>query len=238
MKKQIIMLWDLDGTLYPETQSIKQTFVTAACDGIRYVVDSGLSDDDVKDLLSESRKEHGDSFSGLVKDGFDEATLHKEHHDRLDHTLIERNEELFAAFKDSEEYEIRHAILTHGHKDWATRVLDQIGIREFFADEDIISVEQIGFLKKHKGPEAFEKALERLGVTADQVIMIEDKAANLKHPKEMGMSTHLIDENPIEVAAGKFKDFVDRKISSAAESIKSVISSLENKPGLNPALNT
>ena len=193
-KKPTVMLWDLDGTLYPETAAIKDIFKKAAANGVREVVDPRLSDDEVQDILKKSRREHGDSFTGLVNEGHSLDNLHESHHRHLDHTPIERNEELIAAMRKAKDAGIRHAILTHGHQDWVWRVLKQVGIDEFFTPADVISVEQIGFLKKHKGPEAFTETLKRLGVEAEDTVMVEDKAANLIHPAALGMQTALINE--------------------------------------------
>ncbi len=188
-----LLLWDLDGTLYPDTPQIKQIFESAVCNALRETVHPQLSDHDALHLIKTSRKLFGDSLTGLAKKGFDLGKIHEAHHRHLDHRPIARNDSLAAALANAEKDGIRHAILTHGHSDWAKRVLQQVGIDSFFDDAHIISTEKIDFLKKQNGPDAFERALNILGHTATETIMIEDAVKNLLHPHRMGMGTILID---------------------------------------------
>ena len=240
MKDRTLILWDLDGTLYPTTKTMRGVFKRAACDGVRDVAGSHLTDEDVMGKIEDSRKNFGDSFSGLVHEGHDETALHKAHHDRLDHGPIERSEELIAAFQRSKNSGIRHALLTHGHKNWATRVLDKLGIREFFEHDDIISIEQIGFIKKHTGPDAFRVALDRLGATPEETIMAEDKAANLVHPHAMGMKTVLVHHNDEKLMAQN-GPYIDKRFARPEQVIDHVMGKSgpsakpNTRPGNNPS---
>ena len=234
MSDNIIILWDLDGTLYPETRTIKDVFKQAVTRTLRDIVDPALSDEQASALIEDSRKTYGDSFSGLIKQGFSQSALHQAHHTRLDHTVITRDEKTVQAFAQSRQNGVRHAILTHGHLDWTLRVLEQTGLRPFFAPEDIITTEQIDFLKKHTGPEAFERALDILGAKADQVVMVEDKAVNLLAPHKMGMKTVQVDHSRSK-DTGEKPDHVWRHCASPAEAISAALSLTPSKaPGPTP----
>lgn len=227
MRNITTVIWDMDGTLYPETPAIKGVFKSAACDALRDTVDPALSDDHAYDMIAESRRVKGDSFSHIVENhGVDSAKLHERHHANLDPVHIERDDETVQAIKSSSQQGLRHTILTHGHMNWVEKVLEKTGLSTFFKKPDIISNEQIDFIKKHTGPEAFEAALERLGVHAENTVMIEDKASNLVHPHEMGMLTIQVHYGAVDENEPK-PDYIDFRCKTPAEALE-YLESLEN----------
>jgi putative hydrolase of the HAD superfamily len=54
---------------------------------------------------------------------------------------------------------------------------------------------EIGFLKP--SPQAFETALDRMGLPADRVLFLDDGAANVDPARELGMIARLV-KNPLE----------------------------------------
>jgi len=216
------IIWDLDGTLYEETHDIKGIFKNAVCDALREVVDPGLTDEQAHNLIRESRKQYGDSFSGLVRKGFNAGVLHETHHAKLDARHISANPATIDSFTESQARGVNHAILTHVHMNWVTKVLDKAGLSDFFSEDRIISTEKIGYLKKHTGPEAFERALDSLGVKAGNAVMVEDKAANLVYPSQMGMKTILLCYEDAQVPAEK-PAYVSQICRSPAETIDTVL---------------
>ncbi len=225
MSSSKLILWDLDGTLYPETHEVKDAFRRAVCNALRNVVDPALSDEAAYDLIKKSRQDHGDSFTGLIKKGFKASTLHEAHHARLDPKVVQRNEETIKAFERAREAGVRHAIMTHGHMNWTLQVLEKAGLREFFDEADIISVEKIDFLKKHTGPEPFKRALALLGEKPENTTMVEDKAANLVHPHAMGMKTIMVHYGKIKEDVPK-PDYVWHRCATPAQAIDAVLTTL------------
>lgn len=219
MRKITTIIWDMDGTLYRDTPEIKGVFKKAACAALRDVVDPALDDDQAMNMITESRKKNGDSFSAIVQDhGVNASVLHERHHANLNTDRIERDEKAITALRRAKQNGIRHAILTHGHMNWVEKVLHKTGLDDIFDRTDIISNELIDFIKKHTGPDAFEKALAWLEVKPEQSAVIEDKASNLKHAHEMGMLTIQVHYGQIDEQSPK-PDYVDFRCATPEDAV-------------------
>lgn len=113
--------------------------------------------------------------------------------------------------------DVRHIILTHGEFGWSDRALRQIGIRDFFRDEDIISTEKIKFAKKHRGFDAYIQTMIMTGAWPENSIMIDDKAENLRAPHELKWRTIQLRYDP---AAEPLPDHVSAVASSPEDALE------------------
>lgn len=117
--------------------------------------------------------------------------MHKRYHDEISLGFLKPEKRLSVGFAGAGS-RATHTILTHGSTDWAGRVLDARGIRKHFRPEHIVGTEQLNFARKHQSAAPFEHMLALTGHDAGDALMVEDTAANLKHPKAMGMQTVFI----------------------------------------------
>lgn len=185
------VVWDLDNTLYRFNSLVIHAFDLAFA---RVAVESGapLTVEEASALARQSYIEHG--FGGRVfmdRYGMDRATLHHRYHGYVDEKVIEGCDETRALFEKSDGLD--HILLTHGSRSWADRVLQHIGLRDYFPDDRILALEDYGFRQKNEAPAAFEAALDRLGMDAASTLMVEDTQPNLKIPHGMGMMTAFLD---------------------------------------------
>lgn len=88
----------------------------------------------------------------------------------------------------------RKALFTNAPLSYARRVLEILGIRQFF--HQVFSIESSGY---HPKPQrvAFLRLLRGLRAPASRCIMVEDNPAALKTAKRLGMKTVLISAKPL-----------------------------------------
>jgi len=177
------MFFDLDDTLYPSTTGIWNAI------GDRmdhYITDSlGFTPVDVKKMRNELFCEYGTTLRGLkTLYDIDERDFLDFVHDvpldrflQKDITLVDT----LSLFPN------RKIIFTNASQDHAERVLDILGIDEFFSE--IIDILQISPYCKPM-PEAYQKALEISGLSnPGDCVVIDDSPRNLKTASEMGFFT-------------------------------------------------
>lgn len=183
------IIWDLDNTLYPETDLLHQAFDDAIA---RAAILSGaaVSMDDAIRLSKQSYIDH--AYGGRVfieQYGVDPQLLHFNIHPLVNETIISAYDGLPGLF---DAIAIPHALVTHGSREWALRVLNHIGLRDRFPDHTVHALEDFAFEKKHVSRRPFEQALAAICHTASLSMMVEDQARNLVLPREMGMVTVLV----------------------------------------------
>ena len=177
------MFFDLDDTLYPSTTGIWNAI------GDRmdhYITDSlGFAPVDVKKMRNELFYEYGTTLRGLktLYDIDERAFLDFVHDVPLDR-FLQKDVVLVDTLSL---FPNRKIIFTNASQDHAERVIEILGIDEFFSE--IIDILQISPYCKPM-PEAYHKALEISGLSnpADCVV-IDDSPRNLKTASEMGFFT-------------------------------------------------
>lgn len=177
------MFFDLDDTLYPSTTGIWNAI------GDRmdhYITDSlGFAPIDVKKMRNELFYEYGTTLRGLktLYDIDERAFLDFVHDVPLDR-FLQKDVVLVDTLSL---FPNRKIIFTNASQDHAERVIEILGIDEFFSE--IIDILQISPYCKPM-PEAYHKALEISGLSnpADCVV-IDDSPRNLKTASEMGFFT-------------------------------------------------
>lgn len=183
------VIWDLDNTLYRFEDGFEHLCNIAAA---RAAMKGGapLSEGEAIELSSLSYQQYGYSCRLFIERyGMDREQLHYDFHDLIDERLIRRSLDLIGLF---EKTGLRHALVTHSSGRWARRALSHIGLAPFFPEEAIFPAEDVAFRSKAESREPFERALSLLGLAEDKVAVVEDVAANLRIPHEMGLATVLV----------------------------------------------
>jgi putative hydrolase of the HAD superfamily len=183
------VLWDLDNTLYRVEAELIQAFnVGVARAALRAGVP--LDMDQAVAAAHRSFEEHG--YSGRVfteNYGLSRVALHHELHSYIDEKIIRASHEVRELFATLPH---KSVLITHGAHGWAERVLTHLGLRGFFADENILAFEHFDFESKAQSRRAFDMGLSRLNLDAKDVVIVEDTVANLRVPHGMGLNTALI----------------------------------------------
>jgi putative hydrolase of the HAD superfamily len=185
------IIWDLDDTLYSVTPALHESMRESVA---RAVVKMGydISYEEALKLAEESQKIHRLTVKMLV-DRFDiqKRDLHIPFHAEMDHLVTEPCPDLPSAF--AAHSDVQHVLITHASRDWALRMLDHLGIADFFDTKAVFGLENIDFNHKHESDYATKMSLDLMGTNPENTAFVEDRDYNLTIPYDMGLTTVLID---------------------------------------------
>lgn len=180
------IVWDLDNTLYRVDRAMEDAFHYAVA---RAVIEAGvdLPFKQAADMAHQSFLKYGHSGRVFIdRYGLDPHKLHFSYHGYIDETVIVKSieqRELFSSLS------LRHVLVTHSARSWAERVLSHLGLSQWFPSDHVLAFEDYNFKAKHAHSTGFDAALEKLGLQAGSVAVIEDMLPNLEIPHKMGMTT-------------------------------------------------
>lgn len=185
------IIWDLDDTLYKVTPALHQSMRESVA---RAVVKMGydISFEDALKMAIESQEKHRLTVKMLVdKFGIEKRDMHLPFHAEMDHKVTNACPDLPSAF--ASQPEIKHVLMTHASREWAIRMLDHLGLADFFEDKAILGLEDVDFEHKHESDRVTKTSLEIMGLNPNEAAFAEDRDWNLTIPHEMGLTTILID---------------------------------------------
>lgn len=184
------IIWDLDDTLYSVTSDLHRSMRESIA---KTVVDMGkpITYDEALKLAEESQEKHRLTVKILV-DKFDipSRDIHIPFHANMDHRVTQACPDLPGTFEKNPH--LQHVLMTHASRDWALRMLDHLGIADFFKPECILGLEDIDFEKKESSDRACKTGLSLMGINAENALFAEDRDWNLTIPHGLGMTTALI----------------------------------------------
>lgn len=196
------VIWDLDNTLYRVDRAIEDAFHYAVA---RAVIAAGvdLPFKLAAEMARDSFLKYGHSGKVFIdRYGLNSEKLHFAYHGYIDETVIAKSVEQRDLF---ELLPLRHALVTHSARSWAEKVLRHLGLLQWFPPERIFAFEDYSFKAKHQHSTGFDVALEKLGLEAKDVAVVEDTLPNLEIPHRMGMATvYLRHGRPVESPAPGF----------------------------------
>lgn len=220
------VIWDMDGVLHsylPFSQSLDHWNGAAARAFNKVATSFGilhnLTDEQLHEMAVTSFKTLGLSTAIFSREyGISEQDMHLEfHREAVMEYLIASHATLPDHLEQTSH--LRHIVLTHGSQEWAERCLGKHGLRDFF--QEVISFEQVGMHKKSDSERPFMHAMEKAGLSANQLVMVEDTKKNLIIPKKMGMQTVFIEESGLEPEWVKLPTaedlYVDHRSKNAME---------------------
>ena len=216
-----VVVLDLDGVFYPETQEFHNNvnfFMSGALIQLasQRGIDLSGKQQDLMDIGFDGYDKKGHSFNGLqpwldknYPGKFDLLGADWEYMHHLIHDMhiahagtipgyFESCEERRKFFESLCSFE-NYVILTHGSKNWARGVVQALDIDHHFEDSQIYGLECVDFNRKDKGPEPFEKICRDLNVAPGNVLFIDNTMKNHIFPSRLGMQTLWIQgdrENP------------------------------------------
>ncbi|MCB9978663.1 MAG: hypothetical protein H6862_03540 [Rhodospirillales bacterium] len=184
-----LIVWDLDGCLYPSRHLYPVFRATTARAGVHLGLKMSFED---ALAINVAAQERGELFPlAYIKDhGISLPDLHRRYHETLSENIIHPVEALPDAF--SRLKTTRHAILSHGNRDWIGRALSRLGLRDFFPDNAIFGLEDNDYILKTENETPFLRVQDRLGFETSSITMAEDTIRNLLIPHRIGWTTALI----------------------------------------------
>jgi putative hydrolase of the HAD superfamily len=187
------IIWDLDGTLYPFTPEFIRSCNLAAAKAAQ-ILGANITYEQAVDLAVRSEDEHGYSLHGFIHEHrLSYESLHHPFHEHIDDMLISPCVDTAQMLR---KISIPQVIATNASRTWANRVLNRLNIADIFAPHHIIAMEDVNYIPKARAPDAFQKAVDIMGVPPQNILVVEDMSRNLKTAKSLGMVTMLISPAP------------------------------------------
>jgi putative hydrolase of the HAD superfamily len=174
-------VFDLDNTLYPAESGLFAQIDARMTLFVQNLL--GLDADSARALQKAYYREHGTTLNGLMRlHGVLPDTYLSFVHD-IDLGVLERDELLASALS---RLPGRLFIFTNGCRDHAARILEWLGLAQYF--EAIWDIRTIDFRPK-PDPDSYAKVLDGAGIEASHAAMFEDAARNLVPAHALGMTT-------------------------------------------------
>lgn len=179
------VLFDLDDTIYPSSCGLMQSIDVRITEYVTTLL--GISADEAHALRRDYLSTYGTTLRGLLE----------QHRVDPEHYLAYIHDVAYEAFLASDA-ELDHlltelpavkAIFTNAPSEHARRVLQLLAIDRHF--DHLFDIRFMGFRSK-PDPGAYQKALEQLGNSGPEVVLIEDTPRNLPPARQLGMTTILV----------------------------------------------
>ena len=195
-----VIFFDLDDTLYPRSAQLMRMIGERITDYIIHTI--GIPADQADAARRRWRSRYGTALRGLLEDGytFDLDDFFRYVHDiPLGH--VSPDPQLRAMLL---RLPLRRVVLTNSNIEHADRVLAHLQIADCF--ERVIDIRALELINK-PDPRAYELALDMVGVSAGEAILVEDTPANVAPARALGMTTILVDCLPGPADAARDADF-------------------------------
>lgn len=218
MNKTII--WDLDNTLYFETEEYKnklnEATAIAAINQFNVPLDLKTATEKVKESYSTYR-------DGLEIFAKEYAIPHKDlyiayHNQKSDFVnMITPYENLLEKLKT---INCAQYVFSTSSHDICKQILQHIGLYDFFKDK-FFSVEDFDVYKKNESSDVYAKLCQKIGVSPKDCIFIDDSYSNLKYAKQLEMTTIRIFYKNNSAKDMEFIDSAYKGIESCINGLKS-----------------
>lgn len=232
------VIFDNDGTLYPEPPDVKQRHMQAAVRAVhpRY---PDKSPADIETLIRQSQKDYKSSFGMFVADilGSEEREaellrLRALHYEELSRLAVKDFFDQSAA-PTAEIGQLRIAginvnIATHGNLLWTKfSVRENGGLSRYFNDTNIFTKDDANCKGKNEGDLFYQKLMDKMNLPQAQkrgqnCAMVEDTAKNLIEAKRLGMMTILISDT---LNSDEKPDYVDLVVPDVKQAIQAIMQS-------------
>jgi len=207
-----LLLTDVDFTLYPKgTGPFAQVNQKIEEYVMKYL---GISREQAMHLRKEYIDSFGSTLGGMMHHhGADPHDFIKAVHDVPVEEMLKEDDRLKEALS---EVSIPMVAFSNGSKQYVGRILDALGVKDFFMD--IFAIEDMEFIPKPLS-NPFELAVEKYGYSPFELILADDRADNIETAFMLGMHGILVgheaDTNAEVVIPDIYQlpDAVDRLIS-------------------------
>lgn len=182
------IIWDLDGTFYPFHPDFVQICNEASAKAA-IALGVNLPFEDAMKIADESYNETCHSGHVFMHEyGIAPKDYHHMYHEMIapDAAHFKNGLDLHAPLKA---LHLPQIILTNGSRQWARRALHLTGLSDLFPDDKLIALEDFDYTPKARSPLGYHMAVEKLDITPDHLLMVEDTARNLKPAKDIGITT-------------------------------------------------
>lgn len=198
------IIWDMDGVLFPYNAPCINELIRATAQAVTTLhptmeADMALqiaqkSQNDRNNCFTLFVEEYGLTFDPLVRAAFAAADLNQ---------MIIPNPQQNSAIRRLGS--TNQIILTRSDMNWATRLVNHLGLNDIFNKDNIVACDNDPQMDKAKSQKPFLYVLEKTGFDPAKTIMVEDTEKNLIYAKQAGLNTALIGKSENKAK----QDFVD-----------------------------
>lgn len=186
------LIFDKDGVLFPETPALIREYQLAAARALPHL-DTRITEQHAIDSIAESYRRYGWSYELLRREyKLERADVHFTMHSLMSLDNIHRDPELPLAMKQASQRGLHFGVATHSNRVFTDRTIPYVGIKPYFSDHSIVTLEQNGFVEKSNSPSMVLEAAKRIGLPAHSCGFIENSSANLVPAKKAGFMTFLL----------------------------------------------
>ena len=186
MAKSII--WDLDNTLYFETEEYKnklnEATALAAINEFKVPLDLATATQKVKESYSTYR----DGLEIFAREyNIPHKDLYTSYHNYKSQLikLITPYENLLEKLQT---IRCPQYVFSTSSRDICEQILKHIGLYDFFKNR-FYSVEDFDVYKKNESSDVYAKLCEKIGLAPQDCIFVDDSYSNLDYAKKIGMTT-------------------------------------------------
>ena len=182
------IIWDLDNTLYFETEEYKnklnEATALAAINEFKVPLDFATATQKVKESYSVYR----DGLEIFAREyNIPHKDLYTSYHNyksQLIKTIVPY-ENLLGKLQM---IRCPHYVFSTSSRDICEQILKHIGLYDFFKDR-FYSVEDFAVYKKNESSDVYAKLCEKIGLSPKDCIFVDDSYSNLDFAKKIGMTT-------------------------------------------------
>jgi putative hydrolase of the HAD superfamily len=208
-------VFDLDNCLYPASSGLFALIDERMTAYIQRLLD--CDPEEAHRVQKDHFHTHGTTLAGLMQNlEVDPHHFLEDVHD-IPLDRIERNERLAAALA---RLPGRRFVFTNGDAPYARRVLEAIGVHERF--DDLHDIHASSYRPK-PDPHGYALMCERFGIDANQALLVDDMAQNLKPAKVLGMTTVWVDNGSERGSHGAEESFIDHRIADVGEWLETIL---------------
>lgn len=213
------ILFDLDGTLYPSKSGLLPEVGRRIQ---KWVADFlGLTWEEAYRVRRDYFHRYGTTLEGLIAEhDLDVDDYLAFVHDIPIEDYLAPDPALAAMLAT---LPLRRAIYTNATTEYTCRVLQTLGVSEYFSH--VVSIEVVG-LRNKLFRDAYEHALSLIDAQGEQCVMVEDSARNLRAAKELGMTTVLVGADGVrgeQKVVDSSVDFVVDKVSDVGQVVHRIL---------------
>lgn len=182
------IIWDLDNTLYFETDEYKnklnEATAKAAIEEFNIPLDFVTATEKVKESYSTYR----DGLEIFSREyGIPHKDLYISYHNYKSE-LVSMIKPYDGLLERLQELKCPQYVFSTSSKDICEKILTHIGLYDFFKDR-IYSVEDFDVYKKNESSDVYQTLCDTIKVKPEECIFVDDSYSNLHFAKQIGMTT-------------------------------------------------
>ena len=186
MRKTII--WDLDNTLYFETEEYKNKLNEATAAAAIKEFNVPLDFKEATEKVKESYATYRDGLEIFSREyGIPHKDLYVSYHNYKSE-LVKTIAPYEGLLENLKSLQCPQYVFSTSSKDICEKILKHIGLYDFFAGR-FYSVEDFDVYKKNESPDVYARLCQTIGVNPQECIFVDDSYSNLDFAKQCSMTT-------------------------------------------------